>query len=136
VTTSSQAVEVIRDGVIHPATISWGWEDGGWVVSIASAALDGAEARADDAFEALCLLREELEPLGWRLGVAGAQVDVWPSGMARDQGGGRIAYRLAATGVTGTVGTFEPVDPATVVTVMEQRAESDRLFEAIRRANG
>src|SRR5690606_8616705 len=89
-------------------------------------------ARADDAFEALCLVREELEPYGWRIGVAGAQADVWPSGMARDQGGGQRAYRVTAEQVGELVGTFEPVPPATVVTVARQRAEADRMFKALR----
>lgn len=51
-------------------------------------------ATADDAFEALSLVRAALDREGWLLGVQGARVDVWPSGMARQQGGGMRAYRL------------------------------------------
>ncbi|NQX23207.1 hypothetical protein [Curtobacterium sp. VKM Ac-2852] len=50
-------------------------------------------ATADDAFEALSLVRAALDRDGWLLGVQGARVDVWPSGMARQQGGGLRAYR-------------------------------------------
>lgn len=64
-----------------------------------------------------------------RDGVVGAQRDVWPSGMSRDQGGGLVAYRMTAEGAAGFVDTFEPADPATVVTLAEQRAEIDRLRE-------
>lgn len=131
--TSPQTIRVGRDGVDYDATISWRTEDRLWVVAIDSPVFEPVEARANDAFEALCLVREELEPHGWRIGVAGAQADVWPSGMARDQGGGLRAYRMTEERVSGIVETFEPANPATVTTVAEQRAEADRLYEAIRR---
>jgi len=131
--TSPQTIQVSRDGVVYDATIAWRTEDRLWVVAIDSPAFESVEARANDAFEALCLVRDELEPHGWRIGVAGAQADVWPSGMARDQGGGLRAYRMTEERVGGLVDTFEPVDPASVTTVAEQRAEADRLYEEIRR---
>ena len=131
--TSPQPITVNRDGVGHRATICWRYDDRLWVVAIESAMFGTVEARANDAFEALCLVRDELEPDGWRIGVTGAQVDVWPSGMARDQGAGLSAYRMTAGRVGGVVDTFEPVDPATVTTVADQRAEADRLYEEIRR---
>jgi hypothetical protein len=53
--------------------------------------------------------------------------------MARDQGGGTVAYRVTHEGTQGVVDTFEPVDPGTVTTVAEQRAASDRWYEAMRR---
>lgn len=124
---SPQTIELLRDGITVDATIAWHYERAGWVVSLDSADLDAIEASADDAFEALCLVREQLEPLGWRVGVIGAQSGVWPSGMSRDQGGGLTAYRMTTDGAAGIVDTFEPVDPATVTTVVEQRAEIDRL---------
>lgn len=105
-----------------------------YAVRIDSAVFEAVEVHADDAFEALCLVREQLEPLGWRLGVAGAQVDVWPSGMARDQGGGLRAYRVTGGQVGGLVDTFEPVDPATVTTVAKQQAAIERSFGAPMRA--
>jgi hypothetical protein len=131
---SPQTIEARRDGVVHQATIDWQLtSDYRWLVSIESSAFDTFEAQADDAFEALCIVREHLEPEGWRLGVVGAQIDVWPSGMARDQGGGLRAYRMTAEGVKGLVDTFEPTDPATAATVAAQRAEADRLYEEMRR---
>jgi len=131
--TSPQAITVSLDGVGHDATISWRFEDRLWVVAIDSPVFEPVEARANDAFEALCLVRDRLEPDGWRIGVAGSRADVWPSGMARDQGGGLSAYRMTEERVGGIVDTFEPVDPATVTTVAEQRTEADRLYEEIRR---
>lgn len=128
---SPQSFQVSRDGIVHEATVTWRYDEA-WVVAVSSAELGAVEKRADDAFEALCLVREELEPLGWRLGLAGAQVDVWPSGMARDQGGGLRAYRWRNEQVEGLVDTFAPVDPATVTTVDEQRSAADRFYEAAR----
>lgn len=133
-TDESRTIQVSRDGIVRDATVSWRFERTDWVVTIVSAGFGTAQARADDAFEALCIVREELEPFGWRIGVAGAQADVWPSGMARDQGGGLRAYRMTAEQVGDLVDTFEPVDPSTVTTVALQRAETDRLYEAIRRS--
>jgi len=130
---SPQTIQVARDGAVADATVSWRLEGMQWVVEIDSPAFETVEAKADDAFEALCLVRAELEPLGWRIGVAGAQPDVWPSGMARDQGGGLSAYRMTSRGGESMVDTFEPVDPATVTTVDEQRALIDRIFDEISR---
>ncbi len=125
---SPQPIQVVLDGVVSDATVAWRYEQGMWVVEIASAAFETLAARENDAFEALCVIRERLEPLGWRVGVAGAQVNVWPSGMARDQGGGLSAYRITARGGEDVVDTFAPVDPATVTTLSDQKAEIDRLM--------
>ncbi|WP_285725697.1 hypothetical protein [Psychromicrobium xiongbiense] len=127
-TKSPQTIEVARNGTVHRASVAWRYERGGWAVRIDSGVFDPVEARADDAFEALCVVRDLLEPEGWRIGVAGAQADVWPSGMSRDQGGGLVAYRMTENGVAGVADTFEAVDPATVVTLTEQRAEIGRLI--------
>jgi hypothetical protein len=130
--TSPQSIWVSREGLAHRATIEWHLtEDHGWTVSITCPAFGTAEARADDAFEALCLVREELEPYGWRIGVAGSQVDVWPSGMARDQGGGKVAYRF---GSPDMVEVFEPVDPETVTTVALQQSAAETHYGGRMRA--
>lgn len=42
--------------------------------------------RADDCFEALTRIREQIEPQGWLLGVNGSRRDTWPSGMCREMG--------------------------------------------------
>lgn len=129
----SHTIQVSREGFVRDATVTWCFvAPNSWAVQIRCSGFGTAEARADDAFEALCLIREELEPFEWRIGVVGALVNVWPSGMARDQGGGQRAYRFTPDGIGGLVDTFEPVDPSTVTTVALQRAETDRLYEMIR----
>ena len=128
---SPQAIRIDRGGIAAEAVISWRYERDGWTVELASAATGAVAAHAADAFEALCLVRERLEPEGWRVGVAGAQAGVWPSGMARDQGGGLTAYRLEAEAeaeaeADTVVDTFAPVDPATTSTVAAQQADAER----------
>ncbi|MFS0732161.1 hypothetical protein ABC304_09150 [Microbacterium sp. 1P10UB] len=125
---SPQAIQVARDGEVSDATVAWSYSRGLWAVTVTSPAFGTMEASADDAFEALWRIREELEPLGWRIGVAGAQADVWPSGMARDQGGGLSAYRVGGGDGESVVDTFAPVDPRTVTTTTTQKAEIDRLM--------
>ncbi len=133
-TQGSRAIQVSRDGIAREATVTWRLISSySWSVTLHSSGFGTAEARADDAFEALCLVREELEPFGWLIGVAGAQADVWPSGMARDQGGGLKAYRMTSEQVGDLVDTFDPVDPSTVTTVAVQRAETERMLDEIRR---
>lgn len=132
--TSPQSIRVSREGLPHEATVAWQLtEDYHWAVTISSRAFGTAEAVARDAFEALCIVRTQLEPYDWRIGVAGAQVDVWPSGMARDQGSGLKAYRITAERVGDLVDTFAPVDPSTVATVAMQEAETERMLNQIRR---
>jgi len=52
------------------------------------------EAEATDFFEALCLIRLQLEPEGLIPFCYGASLNVYPSGMARDMGARLKAYRL------------------------------------------
>lgn len=47
-----------------------------------------------DLWEALVRLRRQLEPDGWMVAVQGSRRDTYPSGMARDMGGGQLVYVL------------------------------------------
>jgi hypothetical protein len=125
---SPQQIRVAREGEQSEATIAWRYEHPSWVVELSSPAFTTVAAQERDAFEALCTIRERLEPQGWRIGVAGALPGVWPSGMARDQGGGLTVYRLEPGDLPPYVDTFLPVDPSTVTTVAPQRAEADRVW--------
>lgn len=124
---SPQAIHIACRGVVHEAVAAWRREERTWTVEIVSPELGKVRADGADAFDALCAIREQSEPLGWRIGVAGAQEDVWPSGMSRDQGGGMTAYRMSRKGSEGRISTFLPVDPVTAVTLAEQRTHIDRL---------
>src|SRR5688572_4038061 len=48
--------------------------------------LGAFEAKAGNYFDALCLIRAQLEPLGWRPVCYGSSRNVYPSNMCRDQG--------------------------------------------------
>lgn len=134
--TSRQQIRLSRDGTLHEATVSWWFDDDEYTVEIVCDALatSAHRTRASDAFEALCLLREELEPKGWRVGVVGARIDVWPSGMARDQGGGQVAYRWEGRVPVERVDTFAPTDPAATVTVAAQQVAIEAQVGAPMRA--
>jgi hypothetical protein len=51
-------------------------------------------AKASDFFEAMCQIRIELEKERLIPFCYGASLNVWPSGMGRDMGAGRLAYKL------------------------------------------
>ena len=52
-------------------------------------------AVGDDYFEAMCRIRQQLEPVGWLPVCYGASRHVYPSGMARNMGcRGLKAYKL------------------------------------------
>lgn len=125
---SPQSIRIAREGEQAEAAIAWRYEDRSWVVELKSPAFATVVARESDAFEALCTIRRQLEPNGWRIGVAGALPGVWPSGMARDQGGGLAVHRLEPGDLAPYVDTFSPVDPADVTTVATQEAEADRVW--------
>ncbi len=79
---------------------------------------------ADDLFEALRLLRLEMERHGWRLAVQGARRDTWPSGMLRDQldGGAVYVLPLDPKARPEAVATFDPAPQELLATVAEQEA--------------
>ena len=82
-------------------------------------------ATAPDMFEALVRLRRQLEPDGLVVAVQGARRDTYPSGMARDMGGGMRVY-VMRPGLRARrddlVGTFDDAPPDQIATVDEQRA--------------
>lgn len=84
-----------------------------------------------DLFECLITTRRRLERDGLLICCEGARPDVFPSGMARQMGGGRRAYRLSPThgGLSGDlVDIFAPTDCTAVCTVDEQTASVERLL--------
>jgi hypothetical protein len=82
-------------------------------------------ATGPDMFEALVRLRRQLEPDGLMLAVQGSRRDTYPSGMARDMGGGMQVY-VMRPGLRGRredlVKTLDDASPDQIATVDEQRA--------------
>ena len=77
-------------------------------------------AEGQDLFAALQALRRRLQDAGMVLCCQGARPDVFPSGMSRQMGGGRRAYRHRAgrpPTIEDLVDIFDPADCNDVVTV-------------------
>lgn len=78
------------------------------------------EATNWNYFDALCQIREQLEPSGWRPSCYGACEDVYPSNMCRDMERGMVAYRneigrpAAQEHLVETFATSSEIEPASV----------------------
>jgi hypothetical protein len=93
-------------------------------------------ATGPDMFEALVRLRRQLEPDGLMVAVQGSRRDTFPSGMARDMGGGMQVYVLRpgrGARLEDLVGTLDDAPPDQMATVDEQQAFFDAWFDAPRR---
>ena len=76
-----------------------------------------------DMFEALVQVRRQIEANGWLIAVQGARRDTYPSGMARDMGGGEKVYILRSgeqTRLEDLVDTIASADPSIIATVDQQ----------------
>jgi len=81
------------------------------------------QSSAADVFEALVLIRRQLEPLGWFVAVQWSRLDAYPSGMARDMGGGERIYLMRPgqkARIEDLVDTMAPADPERLATVDDQ----------------
>lgn len=82
-------------------------------------------ATGPDMFEALVRLRRQLEPEGLMIAVQGSRRDAYPSGMARDMGGGERIYVIRPGHnalLDDLVDTFADAPVDQLATVDEQRA--------------
>jgi hypothetical protein len=103
-----------------------------WALRLVLADGSVAEVVAADLFEALEKVRLQLEADGLMVCCQGARADVFPSGMARQMGGGRRAYRLRRdrpVGPADLVDVLDPAQPGEVVTVAEQYAAVRSFYE-------
>jgi hypothetical protein len=126
-------VTVIRDGVPEQTRLR-GWLDGYdgpmptyriELVTRAGSYTCPYTATAPDMFEALVRLRRQLEPDGLLVAVQGARRDTYPSGMARDMGGGMRVYVMQpgrAARPEDLVRTLDDALPEQIATVDEQLA--------------
>jgi hypothetical protein len=80
-------------------------------------------ATGPDMFQTLVRLRRQLEPDGLMVALQGSRRDTWPSGMARDMGGGLKIYvlRRGVPGRPDLVATLDDAEPGELATVSEQR---------------
>jgi hypothetical protein len=85
-------------------------------------------ATGPDMFEALVRLRRQLEPDSLRVAVQGSRRDTYPSGMARDMGGGTQVYVIRPGLPARPEDLVETLDHAPLdqmATVAEQQAFFD-----------
>jgi hypothetical protein len=130
---ADRVVVIFRDGRPEQARLR-GWLDGhDGPVSVYRIELSTRlgswtcpyTATGPDMFEALVRLRRQLEPDGLMVAVQGSRRDAYPSGMARDMGGGMQVY-VMRPGLRGRredlVKTLDDAPPEQIATVDEQRA--------------
>ncbi|GAA4924714.1 hypothetical protein LX16_0042 [Stackebrandtia albiflava] len=95
------------------------------------------ESTGPDLFEALVALRRDLETDGWLPAVQGARRDAYPSGMARDMGGGERIHLLHTGRPASTadlVDTLAPVaDVGLLATVAQQHEAYVAWLESLAR---
>jgi hypothetical protein len=101
----------------------------GYKMELRSVELGVYHARETDLFECLRTIRRELEATGVRLCCNGARVDVWPSGMAREMGGGTQAYILRMGRAAQRSDLVSIFDPAPVEAVDDQETYARRWLD-------
>jgi hypothetical protein len=107
-----------------------------WSIRVKLPTEDGPRTyEGPDLFECLVALRREVERSGDQVVCAGARRDVYPSRMAREMGGGRLAYVLRAgqpAGRKDLVDIFAPAEAGLVGSVDEQRRNFEAWLEMLR----
>jgi hypothetical protein len=125
-------VLAVRDDERARSHVRWWPQDEGYRVE-AEGPWGTVSATASDAFAALAEVRRDLEEQGWRLAVAGARRDTYPSGMARDMGGGLKVYVMVdGRPAVELVDTFADAPPGLLATVGEQRANFEAWIRSVR----
>jgi hypothetical protein len=95
---------------------------------------ESLSVEAPDFFEALCLIRVQLEPGGLRPVCYGSSTNVWPSGMARDMGRGLKAYRTRIgerASLRDLVRTFDTGPDVEPVSVEEQKTYHNQWLRSL-----
>ena len=126
-------VAVIRDGRAEQARLR-GWLDGhdgpmpSYRIELVTRLGNYTcpdTATGPNMFEALVRLRRQLEPDGLMVAVHGSRRDTYPSGMARDMGGGIQVYIMRPgrrARREDLVATLDDAPPGQLATVGEQRS--------------
>ncbi|QTD46038.1 hypothetical protein [Ottowia testudinis] len=103
-------------------------------MAFSSALLEAFSVTADDLFEALSLIRLEMENHGYLILCNGARKDAYPSRMSRQAGGGRKLY-LFKNGIPARredlVDLFESTEYERVGTVAEQRVAYEAWLRSL-----
>jgi hypothetical protein len=107
-------------------------DDDGYTLHLESPAGESWEVEGPNAWDALRALREQVEPLGYRLCCAGARTDAYVSPMSISMSAGELVYPLRRWRRPRTkqlVEIFSYAPSSKVGTIAEQ----DRFFEEWKR---
>ncbi|MDF1680657.1 hypothetical protein [Ponticaulis sp.] len=121
-----------KDGSIQQVSISPS-AGGAWSLLVDGLGMQGQVFEGADLFDALIVLRKQLERNGFRLLCAGARRDVLPSGMARSMGGARQVYVLElGKPATTLIDIFSAATSEEVGTVDEQQSFGRQWMTSLR----
>jgi hypothetical protein len=135
----STLVTLVRGDDRQQAVIHWAWQGRNGPHGLYRAQLEWSgepiDVGADDMFEALVCIREQLEPQGWFVAVQGSRRDVYPTAMQREMAGG-LNVQVMRMGEQARLGdvveTFDEADPSTLATVAAQRAHAVEWERSVR----
>jgi len=123
---SGRVVIAFRNGEEISAELDWHYDDGKYQVA-AVGSWGRITGHTTDAFSALVEVRRILELQGWRLAVAGARRDTYPSGMARSSGGLRAYEMRPGRPASSTVDIFGDA-PTELIGTVDEQEENFRLW--------
>ncbi len=123
---SGRVVIACRNSEEIPAELDWHYDEGKYQVT-AAGPWGRSTGHAADAFSALVEVRRALELEGWRLAVAGARRDTYPSGMARSSGGLRAYEMRPGRPASSTVDIFDDA-PTELIGTVDEQEENFRLW--------
>ncbi|MGH3587555.1 MAG: Clp protease N-terminal domain-containing protein [Pseudonocardia sp.] len=129
---NSVAVGLVRGDERQHAMLHWKLRDRGETRQRYRMLLEWSgtpiQADADDLFEALARIREQLEPHDWFVAVQGARLDAFPSAAQRETTAG-LSVHITRIGEPATpddvAEIFAEADPASLATVTAQRQHSE-----------
>jgi ClpA/ClpB-like protein len=138
----STPVTLVRGDERQQAVIHWAWQ-GRTGPDLYRAQLDWSgepiDVGADDMFEALVRIREQLEPQGWFVAVQGSRLDVFPTAIQREMAGG-LNVQVMRMGEQARLGdvveTFAEADLSTLATVAAQRERAEQWMRSVREGAG
>ena len=119
----------VIDAQIEYFCISWP----NWTLNFTSPIIEKLSFTEGDLFECLTQLRLELAKYGYKPLCAGARLDVYPSGMARDMGDGLSVQVMSSEHTTDVkdvqhVSIFDYAQPDSIASVEEQFNYYGSLF--------
>jgi hypothetical protein len=111
----------VFDAKVEYFSISWS----NWILEFTSPITEKLSFIGEDVFECLTQLRIELAKYGYKPLCAGARLDVYPSGMARDMGDGLSAQVISSEPTNDWediqhVSIFDYAEPDLIASVEEQ----------------